>query len=147
MKRTGIFLIVAFFVCSSTVMAQDYKRALGIRLSSNDAVVNNSISYKHFFGTTAAEVMLSFGKPGALGLMLEKHNPLGATGLNWYYGAGAYIGFNKAHVLGMQGALGLDYKIPSIPFNLSVDWKPELNLLDKLFFEPSAVGLSARFTF
>jgi hypothetical protein len=31
--------------------------------------------------------------------------------------------------------------------NISVDWKPELNLITNVGFEASGVGVSARFTF
>jgi hypothetical protein len=34
-----------------------------------------------------------------------------------------------------------------LPLNLSLDWKPELNIIDNINFEPAAVGFSIRFTF
>jgi hypothetical protein len=46
----------------------------------------------------------------------------------------------------LQGIVGLDYKLATIPFNLSIDWKPELTLTREFSFEPAALGLSARFT-
>ena len=46
-----------------------------------------------------------------------------------------------------MGVLGLDYKFANIPLNLSLDWKPELNLVTDINFEPAAVGFTARFTF
>jgi hypothetical protein len=48
---------------------------------------------------------------------------------------------------GAQGVIGLDYKFANIPLNLSLDWKPELNLVSDINFEPAAVGLTVRFTF
>jgi hypothetical protein len=48
---------------------------------------------------------------------------------------------------GAQGVLGLDYKFMNAPINLSLDWKPELNLVSDINFEPAAVGFTARFTF
>jgi hypothetical protein len=62
------------------------------------------------------------------------------------YGGGAYVGFSGVRNVGAQGILGLDYKFATIPLNLSVDWKPELNFVQDFSFEPAAVGLSARFT-
>lgn len=150
MKKTGIVLILffTFLFINSTVKAQQYKTALGIRLSNKDAIVNNSISLKYFFSsTTAIEGLLSFGDPLALGVLIEKHKPLAVTGLKWFYGAGAYVGFGNNKNIGAQGILGLDYKLTSIPLNLSVDWKPELNLVKSVIFEPAAIGASIRFTF
>ena len=75
-----------------------------------------------------------------------------------YYGGGAYIGFLKTvntttlktstdPNFGAQGVVGLDYKFNNIPLNLSLDWKPELNFVTDINFEPAAIGLTARFTF
>ena len=150
MKKTGFIssAILFLFLFSKDVKAQDYKTALGIRLSSNDAIVNNSITLKYFFSSSVAvEGLLSFGDPVALGFLIEKHKPAGLGGLAWFYGAGAYIGFASEKNIGAQGVLGLDYKFPAIPLNLSVDWKPELNIVKETVFEPSAVGASIRFTF
>jgi hypothetical protein len=143
----SLFLVMSLLVIYKA-NAQDYKTALGIRISSNDAIVNNSISLKYFLNsTTVLEGLLSFGDPLALGLLVEKHRSLSLPGLNWFYGAGGYIGFGDRKNIGAQGVLGLDYKIANLPLNLSVDWKPELNLAKDFTFEPAAVGVSFRFTF
>lgn len=142
---TAFFSLGIFF----SAQAQDYKTAVGIRFSSNDAIVNNAITVKHFLsGTTAIEGLLSFGDPLALGALVELHRGIeSVSGLQWFYGGGAYVGFGGNRNLGAQGVLGLDYKFAALPINLSLDWKPELNLVRQLSFEPAAVGLSARFTF
>ena len=42
--------------------AQDYKTALGVRLSSSNAMQNNSVSFKHFITEkTAIEALFTFG--------------------------------------------------------------------------------------
>jgi hypothetical protein len=142
-----------------TVDPPVYKMAVGIRLSSAPAMVNNSISFKYFMNSRAAiEALVSLGDPLALGALIEFHNPLNTAGLQWYYGAGAYLGFSKEYnpekqieerntYFGGQGVVGLDYKFDKIPLNLSLDWKPELNLVRDINFEPAALGLTARFTF
>jgi len=136
-----------------------YKMAIGIRLSSAPAIVNNSVSFKYFMNSRAAiEALVSFGDPLAFGALLEMHNPLGTPGLQWFYGAGGYLGFGKEYSVekardinktyfGGQGVVGLDYKFASLPLNISLDWKPELNLVSDINFEPAAIGFSARFTF
>ena len=146
MKYLG--MVLAFMICiqTSKVNAQDYKMGLGIRLSSNDAIVNHSISLKYFFRErTALETLFSFGDPLALGLMLQQHVPFKQNSFKWFYGGGAYVAFKGPYV-GLMGVLGLDYKIPNIPLNFSIDWKPELNLAKEFTFEPAALGFSARFT-
>ncbi len=152
-------LIITAIIFSNSVSAQTYKTALGIRLSSSPAMVSNSISMKHFFNEkTAIEALLSFGDPLALGALFEIHKPFAESGIQWFYGGGGYISFVKTYNpnknkdetsanVGAQGVVGLDYKFANIPLNLSLDWKPELNLVTDINFEPAAVGFTARFTF
>lgn len=150
MKKIAIipaFLFIAV-LWSLNVNSQSYRTAAGIRISSQQPAVNNSITLKHFFNESLAiEGLLSFGDPVALGALLEKNRPIGPNGLNWFWGAGAYFAFGGPRNGGLQGALGLDYRIPNLPLNISVDWKPELNLAEQFSFEPAAVAVSARFVF
>ena len=161
MNRKPLLLCVMaclFFAVSASAQS-GYRTALGVRLSSSPAMVSNSISLKHFISDNAAiEALFSFGDPLALGALYQVHKPLGSEGLQWFYGGGAYLGFVKTFNpvknrnetdpnFGAQGVLGLDYKFMNAPINLSLDWKPELNLVSDINFEPAAVGFTARFTF
>ena len=157
-KLISATVVAATLLFAQTSFAQ-YKTALGVRLSSSQAMVNNSISLKHFLTeTTAVEALFSFGDPLALGALFEVHKPLSTEGLQWFYGGGGYLGFEKVYDpnrkvndtevnFGAMGVLGLDYKFLNLPLNLSLDWKPELNLVQDITFEPAAIGLSVRFVF
>jgi len=148
MKQAGIICSVLFYLLISTsVKAQDYKAGVGIRFSSKAALINNSVSLKYFFNEkTAAEGLVSFGGPLALGLLVEQHQPFAANNLKYFYGGGFYAAFSGSRIAGLQGVIGLDYKIPALPLNFSVDWKPELTFAKEFSFEPQTLGLSARFT-
>ena len=159
-KSFFAFLVIAVLgMTANNASAQDYKTALGVRLSSSAPMINNSISFKQFLNEkTAIEAYFSFGDPLALGANLEFHKPLGTAGLKYFYGGGGYIGFVKttnvntqktstSPNLGAQGVIGLDYKFTNIPLNISLDWKPELNIVSDINFEPAAIGFTARFTF
>ena len=159
MKRFLPSLLVAvIFLSLSKASAQDYRTAIGVRLSSASAAVNNSISVKQFINERAAiEGLFSFGDPLAFGAMLEIHKPLAASGLRYFYGGGGYLSFLKKYNpnkqkneiepgFGAMGVLGLDYKFANVPLNISLDWKPELNLISDINFEPAAIGFTARFT-
>ena len=160
MKKIMFFsLFIAAIGFTSTVSAQAYKTGIGVRLSSSQAMVNNSITLKHFLNERAAiEALFSFGDPLALGALYEIHKPFSTEGLQWFYGGGGYLAFvkswnpnklkNETDVnVGAQGVLGLDYKFVNLPLNISLDWKPELNLVSDINFEPAAIGFTARFTF
>jgi hypothetical protein len=147
MKKIGIIFAISLIITVSA-NAQDYKMGLGVRLSSNAPIINHSISFKYFFAKkTAVETLLSLTDPIALGVLIEQHQPLKTVGLTYFYGGGAFLGFTSPAPFGLQGVLGLDYKFQTIPFNLSLDWKPEINLGPEFSFEPAALGISARFTF
>ena len=148
MKRIRLY-VLAITCCSffQQVNGQEYSNGLGIRLSTSQATINQSVSYRHYFNeNTAVEALLSFD-PIAIGALYEKVYPLGAPGLQWFFGGGAYVAFKGDNVIGAMGIIGLDYTIPSMPINLSLDWKPELNLVNNVNFQASAVGLSVRFVF
>lgn len=154
----SILLATVFFSAKSQT-ADGYKTALGVRLSSSAATVNNSISFKQFLSEkSAVEILFSFGDPLAIGALYEVHKPFSTQGLQWYYGGGGYLGFVKTFNnntqknetdpnFGAMGVLGLDYKFANAPLNLSIDWKPELNLVSDINLEPAAIGFTARFTF
>lgn len=149
MKKKWILLATIFVITATQyATAQDYKVGIGLRLSTAEPTLSNSITAKYFMNPeSAVEGLLSFGSRFALGALYEKHKGLDIPGLRYFYGAGGYIGFEGGRTyFGPTGIIGLDYKFPDIPLNLSLDWKPELDILPGINFVPDAFGLSARFT-
>ena len=150
-KTLLTFAIAVLF--STIVLGQNesfYKNALGVRLGSSVPNVKSGITYKHFLDNhNAIEGILSFGDGTAICALYEIHKPINAVeNLQWFIGAGGYVGFNNSSSnLGAAGIVGLDYKFTNVPLNISLDWKPELNIISKVGFEASGVGFSARFTF
>ena len=155
----GLVLLAATSV-SNRLQAQDYKLAMGIRFSSASPTLNNAVSVKYFMNeTNAVEGLISFGNNRfGIGGLYEKHQLIGATpAFTWFYGGGGYLGFenrtdaNKVEkhttFLGPTGIVGVDYKFQSAPINLSLDWKPELDIIPSINFVPDAFALTARFTF
>ena len=154
-----ITLFMAFMVISGVynrLSAQDdgsasgYKLAGGIRFSSASPTLSNSVSIKYFMNeSNAIEGLISFGNRFGIGGLYERHQLIGATpALTWFYGGGAYLGFENSKTwLGPTGVVGLDYKFQNAPINLSLDWKPELDLIPAINFVPDAFALTARFVF
>ena len=142
-------LLILFAAITSGLKAQDYKLGLGLRLSTPSPTISSSVSVKYFINDRSAiEGLVSFGTRFGIGGLYEMHQLIGGIqSLNWFYGGGAYIGFQYGLVYtGPMGILGIDYKFSSAPVNLSLDWKPELDISPAINFVPDAFALSARFT-
>ena len=129
-------------------LGPDYQLGLGIRLSSSAPTLSNSISVKYFMNpSSAVEGLLSFGSRFGVGGLYEIHQSVNSPGLKWFYGGGGYVGIeHRSLYFGPTGILGLDYKFSELPLNLSLDWKPELNIIPRIDFVPDALALTARFT-
>jgi len=162
MKRLlAVLLISGAFLAtpghaSAQSMGSDYQTALGIKFFPG------AISVKHFIGgNNAIEGLGYFWDHGfRFTGLYEIHGDInGASGLKWYIGPGAHIGvYNDAwaynnHVynsgslsLGLDGVLGLDYKISNAPIDLSLDFQPSLELVNYAYFSGWG-GLAVRYTF
>lgn len=149
MKRISIcFLIVFIFFSATQVSAQDYRFGVGIRLSNATPTLNNSITGRYFVTEKSAiEGIVSFGNRFGIGGLLEIYKPFSVEGLSWFYGGGAYVGFEDGDTyLGPTGIIGMDYKFANVPLNISLDWKPELDIIPDINFVHDAFALSVRFT-
>jgi hypothetical protein len=146
----GAMLFIAIGANAQS-MGETYKSALGIKVWDGAG-----ISYKQFTNKKnwAVEGIGFFWRDGfrVTGLY-EFHGPInGADGLQYYIGPGAHIGFydtgngNKA-ILGLDGVLGLDYKIKGAPINVSLDWQPSIEFSGGRGFNSGWGGLGVRFTF
>ena len=145
----SIFLFLILTICAFTSHAQFYKNAIGIRLSPTTPNIQSGFTYKHFFNhTNAVEGIFSLANGTGICGLYEIHQPIMITNLEVFAGVGGYAAFNhNVSYVGGAGIIGVDYKFQSIPLNVSIDWKPELNLTPRIYFEPAAVGFSVRFTF
>jgi hypothetical protein len=144
-----LFIVSALFI--SNIKAQNdgsYKNAIGVRLGSSVPAIKSGITYKHFIGNNALEGILSFGEGAGICGLYEIHKSLSTENLQWLIGFGGYVGFTNSNTnVGAAGIIGLDYKFSNIPLNITLDWKPELNIVSTVGFEASGIGFSARFTF
>lgn len=133
-----LMLLVAVLATAQGLNAQSsYQSAIGLRLG-----YPTSVSYKFFLSDPAAlELFAGFrGYSGYgwfnVGAAYQVHKPIeGVENLQWYFGGGASafffnydndfdFGDEGSVSFGLLGNLGLDYKIPSAPINLSLDWMP-----------------------
>ena len=133
-----------------------YKKALGVKMYPS------AISYKSFTSDNKAIEVLGYITLDGFRttVLMEKYSPFASTDqLSWYVGYGGHIGVwseewkknNPTHnagiALGVDGILGLDYKIKNAPLNLSLDWQPSFNFVGSSYFESGWAGLGIRYTF
>ena len=149
MKKRLVLLSIVIIVATSA-KAQEYINAVGVRLGPSSPAVNLGFTIKHFLNeTNAVEGILGINDGLGVCALYEWHHPIESVPhLQWFVGAGGYAAFQSHEsFIGGAGIAGLDYKFEQIPLNISLDWKPELNLITKVGFNGNTVGISARFVF
>ncbi len=150
-----VLLIVLLFGLESK--SQDYNTGIGLR-----GGWGTGLTVKHFLGDKAAVegILDSRWRGFSLTGLYEIHNTaFDIDRLNWYYGFGGHIGFwngknvgwaddnNNYTVIGIDGILGIEYNFDFIPINLSIDWKPALNLAGSSGFWGDGGAISIRYIF
>jgi hypothetical protein len=151
---------------SLAVDKANYRTAFGLRAGET-----SGLTFKHFFSNNSAFEGIFSAWPYALGItaLYEKHEQaFEVEGLNWYFGGGGHVAFETARSyywyryddryvyyhnrsglgLGIDGIVGLEYKIKPIPFAFSLDLKPfaEVNR-DGVWFMALDPGLGVKVTF
>lgn len=133
------------FLKPAPAMGSSYNTAIGLRGGET-----SGLTIKHFIGgSTAIEGIIGLWHHGInITLLFEKHaSAFGVDGLNWYYGGGGHIAiqtnshyygyghrrhdrYEKGNIgLGIDGIVGLEFKIPAVPIALSLDIKPYIEVI------------------
>lgn len=164
MKLFSTIVIVLMMYANDLNAQRAYNTAIGIRAGGT-----SGLTVKQFTGSsTALEGILGIWPDGfGFTLLIEKYAGSGLDGLNWYYGGGGHIAaHNNRHFynypyerngrrygdgelgFGVDGIVGIEYKIPPIPIALSLDLKPFVEVTTHgnafLYLDP---GLGIKFTF
>jgi hypothetical protein len=153
MKKAILISCIALtfaFAGNAQSMGHTYTNALGVKVLDG-----GGITFKHFMqDDKAIEGIMYFWDRGTriTGLYEIYGNIEGAAGLKWYIGPGAHIGFYNTDYGGgsfggIDGVLGLDYKINNAPINLSLDWQPSFEFGTGRGFYGGWGGLGVRYTF
>lgn len=130
--------------------SNSYKTAIGVKFYPT------GVTLKTFVMPNAAfEAIGYFWDEGTrITALYEYHHNLSANGnLKWYIGPGAHVGFYKpayfdgGTTFGVDGVLGLDYKFPGIPINVSLDWQPSYEFGDYAGFSGDWGGIGLCFAF
>lgn len=151
-----VFFLCALFVtlaCTSATAqkssGQDYNTSVGVKFYPG------GITLKHFLNTEnrAVEGIAYFwDRAFRITGLYEIHGDINdVSGLKWYIGPGAHVGFYNSKYgggtsIGVDGVLGLDYKFDDVPINISLDWQPSFEFGKYNGFTGNFGGLSIRYT-
>lgn len=141
-----IAIVAALFMVAATASAQEYNHAAGVRIGAS----SGAFTYKQPLNSNAIEAMLwvNWNSGFAVAGLYEWSMPIITNGFNLYYGAGGHLGvFSEKFALGLDVILGLEYKIPSVPFAVSLDYKPSISLLPSAGVDFVDFALGIKFTF
>lgn len=157
MKIVKIFLYTLFLISAYASKGQNpektkisqpsYTSAIGVKFYPT------AITFKTMSGKKNAIELLAYFKDGfRLTGLYEIHGILNnGKNLRWYAGLGGHLGLGNKNEgndfkFGVDGVLGLDYKLMHLPLNISLDWQPTLAIGDESVFSNWG-GLAARFAF
>ena len=152
----GLMIIPIFYASGQMNEGTDYKTALGVK------IYPGAFSIKHFYTANTAIEGLGYLSSDGFRItgLYEMHKDLNKVeGLKGYVGAGGHVGIwseawktkyperKSGMAIGIDGVIGLDYKIKGVPLNLSFDWQPSFNIIGYTHFEGGWGGLAIRYTF
>lgn len=155
MKLRKLFIVGLLAVAFTTVAnAQNYNTGIGARLG-----YDNGLTVKHFIGGgNAIEGILSVS-PNYFNVtaLYEYQRPIpNAQNLDWYLGIGGHVGaihknkeaYDNSMIVGADFIAGMEYKFPTVPFAVSLDWKPSVNFTNNYNdFWYAGFALSLRYAF
>lgn len=158
MRKIFLLSVVLSFLGVRASAQHAYKVGVGVRLNYGYGL---SIKYNMTQKKSVEGIVYTRWKGINITGLYQIHAPAFKTaGWRWYYGVGGHIGFwrdgprygnpwfdnpNAYTVIGGDGILGLEYTFKEIPLNLSLDWKPAINLIGYQGLWLDDVAVTARF--
>ncbi len=148
MKKLNKYLVALMIIALPVVANAQYKFAIGLRAGGTSGLTfkYNTTDYAAFEG------IHGFWNDGlSITGLYERHPAMRKLpGMHWYYGVGRHVAFydnsyrghggpawfdedrddfdDGAIGIGIDGIVGLEYKIPPIPIAISMDLKPFLEI-------------------
>jgi hypothetical protein len=152
----GLLALLTVSRTQAQSMGSDYRTAVGVKFWPG------GLTIKHFIRDNRALEGIAYfwGHGFRFTGLYEIHGDINAApGLKWYVGPGLHVGAynddyrrgddhyeNGDASFGLDGILGLDYKINGAPIALSVDINPYFELLHHPYVNVWG-GLGVKFTF
>ena len=156
-----LLLFLTLSICQSVVFAQSYGTSLGLRFGNQQDFRTVGLSAKHRIekGWTLEGIVQSdFNYNTTFHALIERHERLISKRFNYYYGTGISLGQEAGtlkdpstkEIISTYGnkTLGLDLifgiELTLLKANISIDYKPNINLIGRNPWYAGQVGISAR---
>ena len=139
MKRLLAFA-VALMAFAAVANAQP--KAFGVRMGYADGA-----SYQHWLGNNFLEADASFwiGLGFNASVIYDLRFPINNQ-FAFYVGPGVNALFASKFYFGAAGQVGVEWEIPQVPLNVSLDWMPVYYFgLQKFSYNGAALGIRYRF--
>ena len=158
MRKQILKLIAVVAIVIGGVVSSNAQE-LGVRFGD---VSGGSVAIDGIFSTgefSRLHADLSFGKGVSADLLWDfLYRPLGDEAFNWYMGAGPYLGIidnnndkdsdnDTDFNLGAVFEIGIEYRFPSVPIALGLDYRPALEIIDHTGFHWNSYGFNVRYIF
>lgn len=154
-----LFVLSLFVIITAAASAQSmgdsYKTAVGVKFYPGAITVKGFTQENKGLEGLAYIWQYGFRFTG----LYEIYGDINAApGLKWYVGPGVHVGGwrdkwkdvypgrENGFMFGVDGVLGLDYKINGAPINVSLDWQPSFNIVGYNYFEGGWGGIGIRYT-
>lgn len=121
-------LVAALVLLASVSLANAQPRALGLR-----GGYGAELSYQHAFNGNFLEADLGWAPREVNAVAVYDFIFANAGMFNFYAGPGVRVGTFQTSSdvvglnLGIVGQIGAEMEIPSVPVNISLDWRPVVN--------------------
>ena len=147
-----IVLLLTAIIITNGVFAQDYTKAIGLRIGSSIGA-----SYKQFMipsqaieGILDLDILDSDKMKIKVTGIYQFHFDVDIDGLSLFAGPGAsagiYVGDSSGFLMAIDGMAGVEYKFRNAPIALSFDWNPKVQIITNAGFKPDNFGLTIRYT-
>lgn len=154
-------IVLLIFLGSQSLMAQSYGTTAGVRFANNNnnRMLGLSAKQRIIKGLTLEGILQSdFNANTTAHLLVERHRRLITKRFNYYYGAGVSVGMEESRekipqdmqIITSYGnpTMGVDLiagiEVTLLKVNLSLDYKPNINITGREPWYNGQVGISAR---
>jgi len=157
-----IIIIALLLVTSISLNAQEYRWGIGLKggVCESGLIFKYNFNHKH-----ALDLSLDYGYWNKENSVLLRGNyewtvPVITKGFNFFYGGGAFLGSSSTTSVtetetvktttfgvGIQGIVGLEYKIPNFPLAIDLNYQPAFRIVANPKFYWANFALGVKFAF